>query len=232
MIPVGDTNVRGAGPGFVTIALIILNVIVFFFEATMSTPALESFVYEYGMIPAAVIQGDQLHTLLTSMFLHGGWLHLISNMLFLWVFGDNIEAVLGKFMYIAFYIAGGLAASIAHILFNAGSVVPSVGASGAIAAVLGAYIVMFPHSRVRLFILSPFYIGLTRVTALLFLGIWAVSQLFNGIAGLGVETAQTGGVAFWAHLGGFVFGLVVGLILRGGAAGRLETDAPGGLRRT
>jgi len=231
MFPIGDTNVRGAGPGFVTIGLIILNVIIFLFEATMSRPALESFITQYGTIPAAIMQGDQLHTLLTSMFLHGGWLHLIGNMLFLWVFGDNIEAVLGKLWYLLFYLAGGIAASLAHILLNMGSTVPSVGASGAIAAILGAYIVMFPHSQIRLLVFLGLFMTVTRVTALVFLGIWAIMQLFNGIAGLGVETAQTGGVAFWAHLGGFVFGLLVGFLARG-VAGRHQLESPGRLRRT
>jgi membrane associated rhomboid family serine protease len=220
MFPVGDTEVRGSGPGVVTIGLIVLNVIVFLFEAMMSTPELESFIRNFGVIPAQIVQGNQLGTLLTSMFLHGGWLHLIGNMLFLWVFGDNIEAVLGKVMYLAFYIAGGLAASALHILIDPASTIPSVGASGAIAAVLGAYIVMFPRSQVKLLVLSRAGAGMTRVAALVFLGIWAVTQLFNGIASLGVETAQTGGVAFWAHVGGFLFGVLVGFLFKG-RAGRL-----------
>jgi membrane associated rhomboid family serine protease len=220
MFPVGDTEVRGSGPGVVTIGLIVLNVIVFLFEAMMSTPELESFIRNFGVIPAQIVQGNQLGTLLTSMFLHGGWLHLIGNMLFLWVFGDNIEAVLGKVMYLAFYIAGGLAASALHILIDPASTIPSVGASGAIAAVLGAYIIMFPRSQVKLLVLSRAGAGMTRVAALVFLGIWAVTQLFNGIASLGVETAQTGGVAFWAHVGGFLFGVLVGFLFKG-RAGRL-----------
>ncbi len=224
MIPVGDSNVRGSGPGFVTIGLIVLNVLVFLFEAMMSTPELEIFIRQYGAIPAEIVQGDQLHTLLTSMFLHGGWLHLISNMLFLWIFGDNIEAVLGKVMYLVFYIAGGLAASALHILLDLGSAIPSVGASGAIAAVLGAYIVMFPQSRVKLLVFSRYGTGMTRVTALIFLGIWAVTQFFSGIASLGVETAQTGGVAFWAHVGGFVFGLLIGFLFRG-RTGRFRLES-------
>lgn len=218
MFPVGDTEVRGSGPGFVTIGLIVVNVIVFLFEAMMSTPELEIFIRNFGVIPAQIVQGNQLGTLLTSMFLHGGWLHLIGNMLFLWVFGDNIEAVLGKVMYLAFYLAGGLAASALHILVDPASTIPSVGASGAIAAVMGAYIVMFPRSQVKLLVLSRVGAGMTRVAALVFLGIWAVTQLFNGIASLGVETVQTGGVAFWAHIGGFVFGLLVGFLFRGRAS--------------
>jgi membrane associated rhomboid family serine protease len=220
MIPVGDTEVRGSGPGIVTIVLIVINVIVFLFEAMMSMPELENFINTYGVIPAQIVQGDGLITLFTHMFLHGGWMHLISNMLFLWVFGDNIEAVLGKVMYLAFYIAGGLAAAALQILVDPASTIPSVGASGAIAAVMGAYIVMFPQSRVRLMVMSRVGMGMTRVSAFVFLGIWFVTQLFSGVASLGVPTAQTGGIAFWAHIGGFLFGLLVGFLFRG-RAGRL-----------
>lgn len=220
MIPVGDTEVRGSGPSIVTIALIVINVIVFLFEAMMSQPELENFIRSYGVVPAQITQGNGLITLLTHMFLHGGWMHLIGNMVFLWVFGDNIEAVLGKVMYLAFYIAGGLAAAALQILVDPASTIPSVGASGAIAAVLGAYIVMFPHSRVKVMVMSRVGMGMTRVAALVFLGIWFVTQLFSGVASLGVPTAQTGGIAFWAHIGGFLFGLLVGFLFRG-RAGRL-----------
>ena len=127
---------------------------------------------------------------------------------------------MGKVMYLAFYIAGGLAAAALQILIDPASTIPSVGASGAIAAVLGAYIVMFPQSRVKLMVMGRGGMGMTRVTAIVFLGIWFVTQLFNGIATLGVETAQTGGVAFWAHIGGFLFGLVGGFLFKG-RAGRL-----------
>lgn len=223
MFPIGDTEVRGAGPGIVTIVLIIINVLVFLLEVSMSQAGQESFIRQYGVIPTEITQGDQLYTLITSMFLHGGWMHLIGNMLFLWVFGDNIEAVLGKIGYVLFYLLGGLAASAAHILLNTNSQVPSVGASGAIAAVLGAYIVMFPKSRVKLLVLSGAGGGVTRVTALIFLGLWFVMQLFNGLASLGVETAQTGGVAFWAHIGGFVVGVVAGFLFKD-QAGRLEFE--------
>lgn len=220
MIPIGDTEVRGSGPSIVTIGLIIVNVIVFLFEAMMSQPELENFIRNYGVVPAQIMQGSGLITLLTHMFLHGGWMHLIGNMVFLWVFGDNIEAVMGKVMYLAFYIAGGLAAAALQILIDPASTIPSVGASGAIAAVLGAYIVMFPQARVKVMMMSRMGMGMTRVTAIIFLGIWFVTQLFSGVASLGVPTAQTGGVAFWAHIGGFLFGLVVGFLFRG-RAGRL-----------
>jgi membrane associated rhomboid family serine protease len=215
MIPIGDSDVRGAGLAIITIVLIAINVVVFVYEATLSQPELESFVQEYGVVPEEITQGEDLFTLLTSIFLHGGWLHLIGNMLFLWVFGDNIEHTLGPIIYPVFYILGGLAASAAHILLNPDSTIPSVGASGAIAAVLGAYLVMYPQSRVRVLVFLGYFATVTRITALIFLGIWFVMQLFNGVASLGVETAQTGGVAFWAHVGGFVLGVVVGFLFRG-----------------
>jgi membrane associated rhomboid family serine protease len=214
MFPIGDNEVRGAGPGVLTIGLVVINVIVFLFEATMGQQELQQFINTYGVIPAEITQGYNLGTLFTSMFLHGGWMHLISNMLYLWVFGDNIEHVLGEIGYIIFYLVGGLAASAAHILFNLNSQIPSVGASGAIAAVLGAYLVMFPKSRVRVLLFTGYGMGVRRVTALIFLGIWAVSQLFSGLASLGAETAQTGGVAVWAHIGGFVFGLIIGFFFK------------------
>jgi membrane associated rhomboid family serine protease len=217
MFPIGDDQVRGAGTPLLTWGFIAINVLVFLFEATLSQSALESFIFEYGVVPVEILNGQDLFTLLTSMFLHGGWLHLIGNMLFLYVFGDNIEAVVGPVIYAIFYLAGGLAASAAHILFNTAGEVPSVGASGAIAAVLGAYVVMFPRSRVRLLVFFGFRMWVTRTTALAFLGLWAVMQFFNGVASLGVSTAQTGGVAWFAHLGGFLFGLLIGFLLKGRA---------------
>jgi membrane associated rhomboid family serine protease len=214
MFPIGDQDVRGSGPPFVTWGLIILNVLIFFYEISLSTNAQANFINQYGVIPSEIVRGENYLSLLTSMFLHGGWWHLIGNMLFLWVFGDNIEATLGHIPYLIFYLVGGLVASAAHILFNLGSDLPSIGASGAIAAVLGAYIVMFPRSQVKVLVFLGYRAGVTRVSALLFLGIWAVTQFFNGVASLGVPTAQTGGVAFWAHIGGFVAGLATGLIFR------------------
>jgi membrane associated rhomboid family serine protease len=224
MFPIGDTEQRNAGPGFLTIGLVVLNVIVFIFQITMSDAALNDFIRRWGVIPVEILEGDQLLSLFTSMFLHGGWMHLISNMLYLWVFGDNIEHVLGELLYLAFYFAGGLAASAAHILLNSGSSVPSVGASGAIAAILGAYIVMFPESRVKVLLFTGRGMGVRRVTALIFLGIWGLSQLLSGIGSLGAETAQTGGVAVWAHIGGFVFGLIIGFLAKG-RAGNLQFES-------
>jgi len=217
VIPIGDDRIAGARTPVVNWVLIAVNTLVFIYEVTLSQPALERLVTGYGVIPAAVAQGEGWLTLLTSMFLHGGWLHLIGNMVFLWVFGDNIEAVLGHLGYLAFYLLGGLAASAGHILSNAASTVPSVGASGAIAAVLGAYIVMFPRANVRVLLFLGLFATVTRVTAIVFLGFWIVTQLLSGFASLGAPTAQTEGVAWFAHIGGFAFGAAAGLLLRGRA---------------
>jgi membrane associated rhomboid family serine protease len=194
--------------------LIGINVIVFFFELTLSQSGLEQFFQVFGVVPAQITDGENLLSLLTSMFMHGGWAHILSNMAFLFVFGDNIEAVLGKVLYVIFYLAGGLAASFAHILFNLNSTIPSVGASGAIAAVMGAYILMFPGADVKLLAFMGRRTAVTRVKALVFLGVWFVSQLLNGVASFAAPTAQTSGVAVWAHVGGFVAGLAVGLLFR------------------
>lgn len=217
MFPIGDDNVRGAGPGILTVGLVLVNVAVFIAEVTIFRPGLRELFNEYGVVPAQVLNGQQLYSFVTSLFLHGGWLHLISNMLFLWIFGDNVEVALGKVIYPVFYLVGGIVASLAHVLLSPSSTLPSVGASGAIGAILGAYVVMFPRSQVRVLMLFGFFMVIRRVTAVFFLGIWFVTQFFTGIASVGAETAQSGGVAVWAHVGGFVFGLLIGFLFRGRA---------------
>lgn len=210
LFPIGDDQVKGGYYPLFSYSIIVLNVAIFLFESTMQPAQLQSFIFEYGSIPAETTQGQDLITLLTSMFLHGGWMHLIGNMLFLWVFADNIEATIGNFRFLIFYLLGGLSAHAAHIYFNWNSEVPTVGASGAISAVLGAYLVMFPASRVKvLFIIFTF-----RVPAILFLGFWIWQQWLNGTASLHVTTAESAGVAWWAHIGGFAFGVLAGLYYR------------------
>jgi membrane associated rhomboid family serine protease len=232
MFPIGDDDVRGAGPGVLTIVLVLINVAVFIAEVTIFRPGLSEFFSEYGVVPAQVLEGRQLYSFLTSLFLHGGWFHLISNMVFLWIFGDNVEAALGRVIYPIFYLVGGIAASLTHVAVSPNSTLPSVGASGAIGAILGAYIVMFPRSQVRVLLLFGFFMVIRRITAILFLGIWFAMQFFSGIASIGAETAQTGGVAVWAHVGGFVFGVLVGLLFRGRAKDlTLEENREGTGRR-
>ncbi|MBN1261149.1 MAG: rhomboid family intramembrane serine protease [Anaerolineae bacterium] len=216
MFPIGDDDVREGGVPWMTGVLIAVNVAVFFYElALFSSGQLEAFFTTYGVVPAQIAQGQNLIAFLTSMFMHGGWAHIFSNMLFLWVFGDNIETTLGKFGYLVFYLAGGIAASLVHVVFNTGAETPSLGASGAVAAVLGAYAVLYPQSRVRVLYFFFFRLMITQMVALVFIGVWFITQLFNGVASLGVPTAQTSGVAYWAHVGGFVLGLLIGFLFRG-----------------
>jgi membrane associated rhomboid family serine protease len=221
MFPVGDENVRGAGPAFVTMTLIVLNVLAFLMEINQpSDAALQSFIEAWGVVPREYTSGRDLppgipypywSTLLTSMFLHGGWGHLGGNMLFLWIFGDNIEHRIGHVRFILFYLACGIAAGLAHILFNAGSVVPTVGASGAISGVMGGYLLLFPKNRV--YVLT--YGGVAAVPAVFMLGLWIVLQFVNGVGSV-ANTPETGGVAYLAHIGGFVAGLILAPILSAG----------------
>jgi membrane associated rhomboid family serine protease len=221
MIPLSDDPPRRVVP-IITIGLIAVNVLVFLYELSLGG-RLQGFIQAFGAVPAEIASGRDFAppaplgnvylTLFTSMFLHGGWLHLGSNMLYLWVFGDNVEDALGHLGYLVFYLACGLCAGLAQIAISPTSTVPSVGASGAIAGVLGAYLVWFPSAGVRtLLILGPF-ITLQRVSAVLLIGFWFIMQLISGIGQLGIAD-ETGGVAFWAHIGGFVVGALIALLLR------------------
>lgn len=212
IFPIGDEQVLGGHKPFFSYLLIGINILVFVIQVTMPPGLQQGFVMEYGVIPKEIIHGQDYFTLLTNMFLHGGWMHLIGNMLFLWVFADNIEAVIGKIPFILFYLGGGLAASAAHILFNPDSSIPAIGASGAISAVLGAYLVMFPASKIKVFVL--FLFRSYYMPALFFLGIWGVQQFINGFISIVPSSAYTSSVAWWAHIGGFVFGLIAGYIIR------------------
>ena len=207
LLPYGDTNIPGGRTPVVTYALIAINVVVFLRQVALPRAALEEFVYAYGFVPAAGLGGL---TALTSMFLHGGWVHLGGNMLFLFLFGDNIEQTVGRLRYALFYLSGGLVATAAHYFSAPGSLVPAIGASGAIAAVMGAYIVCFPHAQIKmLWLFFPF-----RISAFLFLGVWILQQVLSGSASLGIPTEDTAGVAWWAHVGGFAFGVGCGLSFR------------------
>lgn len=210
IFPIGDQNVVGGFKPWFSYGFILLNVLVFLYQWNLSGSEIESFYYEYGSVPTTILEGDNWKSIITSMFLHGGWMHLAGNMMFLWVFADNIEAVIGNFHFLGFYFLGGIAASLVHIFFNMSSPVPAVGASGAIAAVLGAYLVMFPKSHIKTLVFFYFI----SIPALVFLGIWIIQQLINGIGSLGVASAHTGGVAWWAHIGGFAFGVIAGYFVR------------------
>src|SRR5687768_593937 len=214
MFPIGDERVAGGPPPLVTFGLIALNVVAFLVElAQPSESALQAFIQAWGVVPQEYATAQDLppaiplpfwSTLLTSMFLHGGWMHLGGNMLYLWIFGDNLEKVMGALRFGLFYLACGLAASLAHIAFGAGSNVPAVGASGAISGVLGGYLLLFPHNRVRVLMRG----GVASVPAIVVLGLWIFIQFINGIGSL-AATTETGGIAYMAHIGGFVAGLVL-----------------------
>lgn len=210
MFPIGDVNPVWRPP-VVTRALVAANLIVFALEILLGTPLLLALAF----VPAQLTEllgggGDPgvLLDLFTAMFLHGGVAHLLGNMVFLWIFGDNVEAALGKGWFLPFYLACGLAASAVQYATAPLSGIPNLGASGAISGVLGAYLVLFPSASVRVFV-WPFslFVGTLGVPAVVWIGIWFALQLFSGVQGLGMEAA--GGVAFWAHVGGFVAGLLL-----------------------
>jgi len=209
MMPLRDIQARHRFP-IVNIALIVINVLVFFYEMSLGRN-LEGFIRASAFVPATYFEpGNAIadaRSVLVSMFLHGGWMHLIGNMLYLWIFGDNIEDRLGHFKYILFYLACGWAATLAHGYTDTTSMVPAVGASGAIAGVLGAYLLLFPKARVVTLIPLGFYMQMRELPALLVLGMWFVLQFFSGVASLGVR--QGAGVAWWAHIGGFVAGMIL-----------------------
>jgi membrane associated rhomboid family serine protease len=234
MFPIGDENERGHGPAFITLAIIALNVLVFIFLQGAGGPDGDSFTYGYSAVPYEITTGTDLTepteitvngqtgaipqepgpvpiwlTLLTSMFMHGGWLHIGGNMLFLWVFGDNVEHRMGHIPFVGFYLLAGVIGSLAQILIDPTSTIPTLGASGAISGVLGAYLVLFPRNRVTEFLFR----FITQVPALVAIGLWAALQIFSGISGLGADSAG-GGVAYFAHIGGLAAGLLAGFVFR------------------
>ena len=227
MIPLRD-NIPSRRFPIVNTGLIILNVAIFVFEILfMGSDPLHQFTFTWGLVPAEFWQARDAQswlTVLTSMFLHAGWWHLISNMLALYIFGDNVEDRVGHLRYLLFYLLSGLAAAGAHLTAYAESTIPTVGASGAIAGVLGAYLLLYPQARVLTLVPVFYFIRLIEIPALIYLGFWFISQLFNGLFALtAADVFQSGGVAWWAHIGGFVFGLVVIRLI----AGRPQTEYAG-----
>jgi membrane associated rhomboid family serine protease len=242
MFPTGDEEPPGQGLGVVTIFFIVVNALVFLLLQLPDSD--ESFTYGFSVIPAEITTGDDLVTpqvvetsegpievdqapgpvpiyltLLTSMFMHGGWLHLIGNMVFLWVFGDNVEHAINRGFYFLFYLLAGIVASFAQIAIDPESVIPSLGASGAVSGVLGAYLVLFPSNRVRVIF------GFRQVVlpAIVVIGMWAVFQFINGIGAFAVAEQTIGGVAYMAHIGGFVLGLIAGGIARASGAASVSS---------
>lgn len=229
IFPIGDTQVKGGYKPIFSYAFIVLNLTAFIYQ--LSQPG--NLICEYGVIPAEIRSGHHLETLITSLFLHGSYMHIFGNLLFLWVFADNIEAVIGNFRFLLFYLGGGIIASLAHIYLGTpatdtlpccapctgcegtvlcAGLIPSLGASGAISAVLGAYLLFFPGSRIKVLI---FFITSMNVSAFVFLGLWFIQQLFAGLGSTSDLARQAeSGVAWWAHIGGFVFGLVAGIYFK------------------
>lgn len=223
MIPLRDENPSRTVP-VVTRALIAANAVCFVYELALG-PELRPFVLTWGLVPARLSRalaagGGALlapgSTLLTSMFLHAGWLHLIGNMWYLWIFGDNVEDRLGRVRFVAFYLASGLVAGLLQFAANPVARVPTVGASGAIAGVLGAYMMAFPRARVITLVPLLFFFPIVALPAMIVLGLWFIYQFFSGTLAIGTAS---GGVAWWAHIGGFAFGYVV-MRLLGGATPR------------
>ena len=222
MLPLRD-NIPSRRFPAATVAIIAVNVLVFLWELQLGPRRLERALGELAIVPLYysdpgildyVGPGELIRPFFSSMFLHGGWLHLLGNMWTLWIFGDNVEDRLGHWTFFGLYLAGGVAAALVHIYTNLGSQVPTIGASGAIAGVMGAYFRFFPHARIETmippFVFGPYYV----LPAVLFLGWWFLLQFFNGALSLAAGERGFGGVAWWAHVGGFAFGLTVCLFAR------------------
>jgi membrane associated rhomboid family serine protease len=208
VIPLGDASRQTRRWPIVTLALIAANVYVFTQELMYG----QGFVYRYSVIPARIVAGHSWGTILTAMFMHASWLHIIGNMVFFWAFGPGIEDAMGRFRFLAFYLIGGVVAMTAQVLAAPTSHVPNLGASGAIAAVMGAFLVTYPGDRIRTAIWFLIFIRITYVPAALLIGVWFVMQVFS--AGTVAHNVQTGGVAYLAHIGGFLFGVISGRLWR------------------
>jgi membrane associated rhomboid family serine protease len=233
VFPINDDNPTNT-TAYVNYTLVVLNILVFIYELSLTPPQLERFFQLYAVIPrelTANFVGIAVNqpvpeplTLITSQFLHGGFAHIFGNMLFLWIFGNNIEDQLGHIKYIIFYLACGVLAALSQWFFSTASALPSLGASGAIAGVLGAYVLRFPHARVRTLIFLGPFITFPAIPAFFFLGIWFFQQALYGVASLNVPSnigMENGGVAYFAHIGGFVFGAILGPLL-----GLFASDRP------
>jgi membrane associated rhomboid family serine protease len=237
MIPLRDTVPSIRFPA-VTIGLIVVNAFVFLFELGASTRGLDAVFYQWGIVPCTFTntcpvrlripggflllpQHPNYLTILSSMFLHGGWMHIIGNMWSLWIFGDNVEDRMGRLGFLCFYLLSGLAAGVLHIAFNVSSHMPTVGASGAIAGVMGAYLLLFPYARVLTLVPIFIFVQTIELPAVFFLGFWFLTNLLSGIGSLAAHTGA-GGVAWWAHIGGFLVGVLWALPLRRQEARRYQ----------
>jgi membrane associated rhomboid family serine protease len=202
-IPLRDISRRPVHRPAVTVAIIVVNVVVFVLELLGGEP----FVRQWALIPAHIASGQGWVTILTAMFMHGGWMHIIGNMVFLWAFGPEIEDAMGRLRYLAFYLLGGAVAFLAQVAAMSNSTVPNLGASGAIAAVMGAFLITYPRDRIRTLLLLGWFITVTVLPAAVLIGIWFLIQLFSQVGSV-VAAQSGGGVAYMAHVGGFIFGAV------------------------
>ncbi|HSB16013.1 MAG TPA: rhomboid family intramembrane serine protease [Bryobacteraceae bacterium] len=209
MIPLRDSQRSNSTP-VITVGLIVVNVLAFLYQTSLDKFSLNHVIMEYGVVPSRL----QLTSLVTSMFLHGGWMHLIGNMWFLWIYGDNVEDILGHAKYLIFYLACGVAAALAHVALNGDSRVPTIGASGAIAGVMGAYMVKFPRARIITLIFLFVFVTTIEMPAYAILLYWFVIQIFSGVGSIGYSQISQGGVAWFAHVGGFVTGIVLVMLMR------------------
>jgi len=226
MIPLRD-EIRTSSTPWLNYVLMVANIVVFVYETSLGE-RLDDFVGVWGLTPWNMTHGISAHGFsvkehvapwVTSMFLHGGWVHLIGNMWFLHIFGDNVEDRLGKVRFIVLYLSGGLVAALAQVLSAPGETIPMVGASGAIAGVLGAYLMMYPRAQVLTVVPIFVFLQFVRLPAFIFIGVWFVFQMFSGYAAL-LSSHSGGGVAWWAHVGGFVAGVLLSLLLKSGTAPR------------
>jgi membrane associated rhomboid family serine protease len=216
MIPISDNPPGPRVFPIVMLLILVANIVVFIIQITLSPEAFRDFVRVHGVIPFEITTGDDLPpqtpypvylNLVTSMFLHGGLLHIASNMLYLWIFGDNVEAMMGHGRFLIFYLVCGIGAAFGQIVVDPTSTIPAIGASGAIAGILGAYLVYFPSAQIKTVLFVFLFFTITRLSAIVLIGLWIIIQVVSGIGALG-DTAE-GGVAYWAHVGGFFIGLLL-----------------------
>jgi len=204
MIPLSDASRRPARSSVITRGIIVANVCVFLLELMGG----DDFVKQWSVIPADIVAGNHWITILSAMFMHAGWMHILGNMVFLWAFGPEVEDAMGRARYLMFYLLSGLGASLAQVVAMPSSTVPNLGASGAIAGVMGAFLITYPGDRIRTVVFFGWFARITMVPAALLIGLWFLVQLFSGVGA--VADVQTGGVAYMAHVGGFIFGALTG----------------------
>ncbi len=217
MIPLGDATRRPINFPISTLAIIAANAFVFILELLGG----DAFINQWSLVPAHITAGQDWITILTSMFMHAGWLHILGNMLFFWVFGPEIEDVMGALPFLIFYLLGGLVATLAQVLIDPSSTIPNLGASGAIAAVMGAFLITYPRDRIRTVLILGWFIRITFLPAILLVGLWFLTQLFSEVGAL-AQAQGGGGVAYMAHVGGFVFGLLLGRLFENRRRRRLQ----------